>query len=170
MSYCLGMGPCDFEEVPNESSDKPDYHPVALPNTHCTMMPSKVWNTKHPDALATGQSWYCWRWRKYLASWGVVIEMMTLSGELLYARADCPPTDVLDIRAMKIESEMPDATAEEIYNNIPVIPAIAQRVGAPAPDNGVLAMCITRCAHCTRKHWIFGGAPILQWPMSGSHI
>ena len=48
--------------------------------------------------------------------------MMTLSGELLYARADCPPTDVLDIRAMKIESEMPTATAEEIYNKMPIIP------------------------------------------------
>ena len=132
-SYFICVGPCDFKEVPNESAGKPDYHPVARPDSCCTLMPSKVWNTKYPDALATGQSWYCWCWRKYAASWGVVIEMMTLSGELLYARADCPPTDVLDIRAMKIESEMPDATPEEIYNKMPIIPPQHSDLVAPHP-------------------------------------
>ncbi|MFM7987596.1 MAG: hypothetical protein ACKPKO_50605, partial [Candidatus Fonsibacter sp.] len=97
------------------------------------MMPSKLWKRKFPDALATGNYWYCWCNRKYCASWGVVIEMMTLSGELLYVRADCPPTDVLDIRAMKIESEMPNATAEEIFDKMPIIPPQHSEMVVPHP-------------------------------------
>ena len=132
-SYFVCMGPCGWKDVPNESSGKSEYHPIALPETCCTLMPSKAWKTKYPDALASGQCWYCWCMRRYAASWGVVIEMMTLSGELIYARADCPPTDVLDIRAMKIESEMPDATAEEIYNKMPIIPPQHSELVAPHP-------------------------------------
>jgi hypothetical protein len=132
-SYFVCMGPCGWKEVPNTSTGKSDWHPVAQPETCCTLMPSKVWKTKYPDALATGQCWYCWCMRRFCASWGVVIEMMTLSGDLLYARADCPPTDVLDIRAMKIESEMPDATAEEIYNKMPVIPPQHNDLVVPHP-------------------------------------
>ena len=83
----------------------------------------------HPDAgqevdhaLATGQCWYCWCNKRFNASFGVVIEMKTLAGKICYCRAEVPPSDVLDVRAMKVERDMPNATPEEIYERMPVIP------------------------------------------------
>lgn len=87
-----------------------------------TVIPSKIWGTKFEDPMAPHQKWYCWDTSKYNAGYGVIVEMMTLSKRLVYAWAQCPSTDVLDIRALKIEAECPNMTADEIYEHIPVIP------------------------------------------------
>ena len=92
-----------------------------------------------------------------MASWGVVIEMTTLSGDLLYARADCPPTDALDIRAMKIESEMPDVTAEAIYNNMPIIPPQHSELVAPH------AKAPPGYGYCYMEPKVYNSLPHFNW-------
>jgi hypothetical protein len=88
-----------------------------------TLVPSKLWGLLHEDdPLADGQRWYCWVTHRYNASWGQVVELMTVSGKLMYAWAEVPSGTIQDIRAMKIERDCPGMTAEQIYDSLPVIP------------------------------------------------
>jgi hypothetical protein len=97
--------------------------PVMTKGCCGTLIPSKLWNTKFEDPLAESQRWYCWCTKRHSASWGQVVEIMTLSGKLLYCWATVPPDTIQDIRALKIERELgKQATAEEIYDSLPVIP------------------------------------------------
>ena len=98
--------------------------PKMCPGCCGTLIPSKLWNLKiEDDPLADAQRWYCWQNHKHNATWGQVIEMMTLTKKLLYIWAKVPAGSIQDIRALKIEEEMgPSVTAEQIYDMLLVIP------------------------------------------------
>ena len=85
------------------------------------MTASKDWTRRHADPLATKQRWYCWCDAKYKATWGQVIEMRTTGGKLLYAKTECPPAHVLDVRAMHVEQTiaMNVRSATELFDLIP---------------------------------------------------
>ena len=73
--------------------------------------------------MAEGQRWYCWQHHRYSASWGQVVEFMAVGGSLMYARATVPTGTIQDIRAIAIEQKVgPDATAEDIYEQLEIIP------------------------------------------------
>jgi len=76
---------------------------VLQPDSCATVMSSKVWGLKHADAMAEKQQWYCWCGKKYEPKIGMLVEVMTVGGKFFHCRTDCPPTDILDIRAMKFE-------------------------------------------------------------------
>ena len=102
----------------SESGDRPRM------NTRCcgSLTSSKLWHLMNEgDPLAADQRWYCWQNHRYNASWGQVVEFMTVEGSLMYAWADVPTGDMLDVRAAKIEQEVsPDATAKDIYKSLQI--------------------------------------------------
>ena len=91
-------------------------------NSCATVMPSKQWPRKKEDPTAPKQAYYCHTGHKYNANWGQLIEMRTLTGKLLYAIAEVPGHHIQDIRALKIERECPNMTAEQIFDSLPIIP------------------------------------------------
>ena len=94
-----------------------------LTGTSCNVaIPSKLWDRKIEDPMARNQSYYCHVNHKHNASWGQIVEIMTLSGKLLYAWAEVPSSHIQDIRAMKIERDCPNMTADQIFESLPVIP------------------------------------------------
>ena len=116
---CLACGR-SATAVTHSGNNKPTVHE---PSKVClTVIPSKIWGVKFEDPMAPHQKWYCWDYTRYSAGYGVIVEMMTLPKRLVYAWAQCPSTDVLDIRALKIEAECPKMSADEIYQHIPTIP------------------------------------------------
>ena len=81
--------------------------PVFHDGCCCTVTPSKTWDRKHEDPMAPKQAYYCHVNHKYNASWGQLIEMRTLSGNMLYSWAQIPGCHIQDIRALKIEAACP---------------------------------------------------------------
>jgi hypothetical protein len=104
------------------NGQKPVFHDGCC----CTVSPSKAWDRKHADPMAPRQSYYCHQWHKHNASWGQLIEMRTLSGNMLYAWAQVPGCHIQDIRALKIEAECPKMSADDIFASLPVIPPQVQ--------------------------------------------
>jgi len=115
-SYYICCYDCEWKKV-----DGVDV-PVLTCDSCNTAIPSKLWDRKIPDPMARHQAYYCHQNHKHNASWGQIVEVMTLSGKLLYAWAQVPSCHIQDIRAMKIEKDCPGMTAEEIFESLPVIP------------------------------------------------
>ena len=93
--------------------------------------------------MAEKQKWYCWQGHKYKATWGQVVEFMTVGGRLMYAHATVPCSNIQDMRAIWIESEVGlEATAEQIYDRLEIIAPqtshenIFVHKGAPPAEHG----------------------------------
>ena len=92
-------------------------------NAEClTVTPSKDWDRKFGDPLASKQRWYCHCSAKYKAGWGQLVELkrVNASGEVerSYMKTDVPTWDAEDVRAMFLESTLDPTTPDELYNNV----------------------------------------------------
>ena len=95
-------------------------------NKCCTLILPKVWARLHDDPLATGQRWYCHCEARYSTAFGMVLELI-INGQSHFARAAVPTFSIQDAKAMSVErNEKAYATAEELYNAIPVVKPMDQ--------------------------------------------
>ena len=92
----------------------------------CRVLPSKDWDTLHEDPLADGQRWYCDPKScntRYRAGWGQLVQVSKWDAAAqcmvnMYMRAECPPWDMEDIRAMWTEDNIKAKTSEELYQRV----------------------------------------------------
>lgn len=113
-SFYVCMHGCGWEEE----------RPIMQGDCCGTLVPSKMWGLKiENDPLADGQKWYCYQNHRHIASWGQVVEFMTVGGRLMYAWATVPSGSIQDIRAIAIEQKVgKKATAEDIYSSLEIHP------------------------------------------------
>ena len=95
--------------------------PVLTDKSCNVAIPSKEWDRKKEDPMAPRQAYYCHTFHKHNASWGQIVEIMTLSGKLMYAWAEVPSAHLQDIRALKIEKDCPGMSADQIFESLPII-------------------------------------------------
>ena len=98
----------------------------------CRVLPSKDWDTLHDDPLAPGQRWYCDPKScntRYKAGWGQLVQVSKRdrkTGKMIdmYMRAECPPWDMEDVRAMWTVDNIAAKTSEELYAKVKrIVPA-----------------------------------------------
>jgi hypothetical protein len=96
------------------------------------VLPSKDWDTLHDDPLAPGQRWYCDPKScntRYKAGWGQLVQVSKRdrkTGKMIdmYMRAECPPWDMEDVRAMWTVDNIAAKTSEELYAKVKrIVPA-----------------------------------------------
>ena len=75
----------------------------------CRVMPSKRWLRLHADPTQPGQRYYCVGSckKRHQGGWGQLVEVKRLNErgqlEMFYMRAEAPPWDAEDVRAMHLE-------------------------------------------------------------------
>jgi hypothetical protein len=94
-----------------------------------TLISSKKWRQLYPDQpWASGQRWYCRCYSRYKSTYGVIVEIRK-GTSYYYMRADCPDSEILDIRAMAHEKKYGKLTPAELYAALPICqPAVTTLV------------------------------------------
>ena len=121
-----------------------------------SVIPSKDWDRKFEDPLASKQKWYCHCAAKYNATWGQLVELkrVNAAGELerFYMKAEVPTWDAEDVRAMYHEATMDPASPMELYNNVKrVVPTVSNLIVASGSHLEI----------CSIGAW--DALPFLQW-------
>jgi hypothetical protein len=110
----------------------------------CRVLPSKRWNRLHPDALATGQRYYCDCGKKHQAGWGQLVEVKRMNEqnvlEMFHMRSDVPPWDAEDVRAMYIEDNIQASTAHELFAKIKEVKPTTCELIIPDPTSADIFM------------------------------
>ena len=87
-------------------------------NTCYTVIPSKVWATKHVDPLAPKQKWYCnCCGAVYRTKFGMIIEI-EIRGQFYYVKAQIPPDNLEDTRAMYLEQTLAPTSPEDLLDKL----------------------------------------------------
>ena len=98
------------------------------------LLPSKRWGKLKDDVQdewVTGQRWYCDCKTKYKTKYGQVVVIADAQGKLSYVRAECPPWDMEDVRAMHTEGTLDASSVQALYEKIRTIqPAVTDVVGS----------------------------------------
>ncbi len=92
---------------------------LGSPTDFCwSVIPSKEWERKMEDPLASKQRWYCNSCgARYKTAWGMLIEILTADA-VMYVQADIPDMNVEDIRAMYLEDRLKPTDPEDLYARI----------------------------------------------------
>ena len=100
------------------------------------LLSSKQWSKKLDDTgeeWVPGQKWYCLCYTKYKGGWGQVVEIEESDGTIDYVRAEVPPWDLEDVRAMQTEDTVSAGSVKELYDKIRIIePSVNDIVGIDA--------------------------------------
>ena len=85
-----------------------------------TLTVSSLWNRLHQDPIASGQRWYCPVCEaRYKPANGVMVEML-IQGVSYYIKAPFPTDDIIDLKAMAVETYHAGAQSpEELLKAIP---------------------------------------------------
>ena len=103
-----------------------------------TVIPSKTWSTKHKDPLATKQRWYCiCCGAKYLVKFGMVIEIQ-VDGTSSYVKADIPPDNLEDLRAMKLEQTLQPKDPDHLFAMLKLVTPQKSAILRPITQDEVL--------------------------------
>jgi hypothetical protein len=116
-----------------------------------TITSSKVWHRHNPSTTSTAQSWYCPACGAgFKARFGMMVQIVKFLGtdqeEDFACRAEIPPKEVEDLRAMYLEGKLRPSSPEELYSAIPTtLPSVSsgvfrkarpQEIYYPSPDSG----------------------------------
>ena len=97
---------------------------------------SKLWGKRKDDTQeewVSHQRWYCRCFTRYHAGWGQVVIIEESDGTVSYVRAECPPWDLEDVRAMKTEATVSAESGKKLYDKIRSIePSVNDIVGMDA--------------------------------------
>ena len=123
-------------------------------------IPAFNWDTLHQDLLANTQRWYCPLCNKrYTTNYGVILEILDTSNkdsqQALYARAEFPPNDIKDLKALCVERVLNKCeTPEELLKSLPILmPAARETVFREVQKKGVFHF-----SNEVRKN-----LPVLEW-------
>jgi len=121
-----------------------------------SVIPSKDWNRKFDDPLASKQRWYCHCGAEYNATWGQLVEIKIVGTdgqvEHLYMKLDVPSWDAEDVRAMCHEATMDPASPMELYNNVKrVVPTVSNLIVASGSHRKI----------CNTETW--DSLPLFRW-------
>ena len=121
-----------------------------------SVIPSKDWDRKFEDPLASKQKWYCHCAAKYNANWGQLVKLkrMNAKGELerFYMKAEVPGWDVEDVRAFYQWSMMDPSSPMELYNNVRrVVPTASNLIVASGSHHKI----------CNNETWDL--LPFFKW-------
>ena len=123
-SYFICLGKTRWEQGAHE------------PSKCGRLMTSKQWDKRKHDtqeAWVPRQRWYCTCGAKYQAGWGQVMIIEESDGTVSYVRAQCPPWDLEDVRAMKTEATVSAESVKELYDKIHSMePSVNDIVGTDA--------------------------------------
>jgi hypothetical protein len=87
----------------------------------CTVIPSKTWETFHKDPLATRQRWYCiCCGARYQTKFGMIVEL-EVHGNFYYVKADIPPENLEDLRAMWLEENKKPIDPEDLFAKLNLV-------------------------------------------------
>ena len=104
-----------------------------VPSKCRRIIASKQWDKKKDDTQeewVPQQRWYCMCKSRYHAGWGQVVIIEEPDGTVLYVRAECPPWDLEDVRAMNTEATVSAESVKELYDKIRSIePSVNDIVG-----------------------------------------
>ena len=93
-----------------------------------TVISSETWTTKHDDPLASKQRWYCiCCGALYKTKFGMIIEI-EFEGQFYYVKAQIPPDNLEDARAMYLEQT--PTSREDLLDTLNVAPH-ASRIMRP---------------------------------------
>ena len=102
-----------------------------------TVMPSKTWRTFHEDPLASKQRWYCvCCGAKYLTKFGMLIEI-EIRGVFYYVKAEIPPDNLEDLRAMWLEQTLKPSRPEDLYEMLKLVTPHASGILKPIEPSDV---------------------------------
>jgi hypothetical protein len=118
--------------------------------------PSKDWDRKFEDLLASKRRWCSHCAARYNASWGQLVELkrVNANGELerFYMKADVPTWDAEDVRAMYHEATMDPSSPMELYNNVKrVVPTVSNLIVASGSHHKI----------CNNETW--DSLPLFKW-------
>ena len=83
-----------------------------------TVIPSKKWSTKHADPLASKQTWYCiCCGAGYKTKFGMIIEI-EIRNIFYYVRAQIPPDNLEDTRALYLEETLKPSSPEDLLSKL----------------------------------------------------
>ena len=107
-----------------------------VPSKCRRIIASKQWDKKKDDTQeewVPQQRWYCRSSARYHAGWGQVVIIEESDGTVSYVRAECPPWDLEDVRAMKTEATVSAESVKMLYDKIRSIePSVNDIVGMDA--------------------------------------
>ena len=95
------------------------------------IIPSKKWDKRKDDTVeewVSKQRWYCTCSTRYKSTWGQVVIIEESDGTKSYVRAECPPWDLEDVRAMKTEATVSAADTKKLYEKIHAIQPRADEI------------------------------------------
>ena len=85
---------------------------------------SFVWDRLHDDPLASKQRWYCpVCGKRYTTTYGVIVELIDRTATpavAMYAKADFPPQDIQDLKALCVQQKLREAKSpKELLDSLP---------------------------------------------------
>ncbi len=121
------------------------------------VLASKRWNRLHADELAAGQRYYCDCGKKHQAGWGQLVEIKRMNErgvlEMFHMRAEVPPWDVEDVRAMYIEDTIKADNAHDLFNKIRTVEPTTCELVVPDPTLPGVVMLRSQAAYEALPWW-----------------
>jgi hypothetical protein len=105
----------------------------------CRVLPSKEWLRGNEDPAAPRQRYYCFCAKKHEPKWGQLVEIKRMNAtggmDMWYMRAEVPPADAEDVRAMYLEDHEGKGcrTTKELYDKLKVVRPTVSSLVVPDP-------------------------------------
>ncbi len=127
----------------------------------CRVMPSKRWLRLHADPTQPGQRYYCVGSckKRHQGGWGQLVEVKRMNErgqlEMFYMRAEAPPWDAEDIRAMHLEETVGinAKSATDLFDRIREIKPTLSELVIPDPTGEDMLMLRSKEAYFNLPEW-----------------